>query len=186
MAKALQTLKSIVMAKFYAVKRGRVPGVYDNWPAAQEMIKGVPAEHKSFKTRAEALAWISATPYHSITPANAAPSTSTNPLKRSSDSRDPPAKRVAAAAPVGRKVYCDGSALGNGKASSTAGIGVYWPDSFAAPNLSERLPGLLQTNNRAEMFVRLVVTNARWSAADVSIRLLLVSSRRIRRRNCRW
>jgi ribonuclease HI len=47
--------KSPTNTKFYAVQRGRVPGVYTNWPSAQQQITGwkLP-KHKSFGTRAEA------------------------------------------------------------------------------------------------------------------------------------
>lgn len=71
-----------------------------------------------------------------------------------------------------RRVYCDGSSRGNGKVGATAGIGVFWGHDegakcvsplrpyvlwadravFLCRNLSERLPGKLQTNNRAEMY----------------------------------
>ena len=41
--------------KFYAVRSGRVPGIYTDWPTAQKQITGwsKPA-HKCFSTRAEA------------------------------------------------------------------------------------------------------------------------------------
>lgn len=36
--------------KFYAVKRGRKPGIYETWKEAEEQIKGFPnAYHRSFK-----------------------------------------------------------------------------------------------------------------------------------------
>lgn len=41
--------------KFYAVKNGRVPGIYTDWPSAQEQITGWPKpKHRCFTTRAEA------------------------------------------------------------------------------------------------------------------------------------
>ncbi|KAL8957516.1 MAG: hypothetical protein Q9193_005232 [Seirophora villosa] len=41
--------------KFYAVKSGRVPGIYTDWPSAQEQITGwQKPKHRSFATRAEA------------------------------------------------------------------------------------------------------------------------------------
>ncbi|KAI4184939.1 MAG: hypothetical protein L6R41_004431 [Letrouitia leprolyta] len=41
--------------KFYAVKNGRVPGIYTDWPSAQEQITGwQKPKHRSFATRAEA------------------------------------------------------------------------------------------------------------------------------------
>lgn len=41
--------------KFYAVRSGRVPGIYTDWPSAQEQITGwQKPKHRSFATRAEA------------------------------------------------------------------------------------------------------------------------------------
>ena len=41
--------------KFYAVKNGRVPGIYTDWPSAQEQITGwQKPKHRCFPTRAEA------------------------------------------------------------------------------------------------------------------------------------
>ena len=45
------------MSKYYVVWIGRNPGIYNNWPDAYEQtnrFKG--AKHKSFETRAEAVA----------------------------------------------------------------------------------------------------------------------------------
>jgi ribonuclease HI len=42
-------------AKYYVVWVGHQPGVYSNWPAAQQQIKGYPAaKYKSFKDKATA------------------------------------------------------------------------------------------------------------------------------------
>jgi len=47
-------------------------------------------------------------------------------------------------------VYTDGSCLANGAPHAAAGIGVFW--GFGDPrNKAERLPGTLQTNQRAEL-----------------------------------
>ncbi|KAI9751484.1 MAG: hypothetical protein M1815_001101 [Lichina confinis] len=46
---------SFVQTKFYGVQRGRVPGVYTNWPSAQQQIVGFTRpRHRGFATRAEA------------------------------------------------------------------------------------------------------------------------------------
>lgn len=43
------------MGKFYAVKKGLVPGIYDNWPACQANVSNYPgAIFKSFATKEEA------------------------------------------------------------------------------------------------------------------------------------
>jgi ribonuclease HI len=45
--------------KFYAVKIGKVPGIYSTWDACKAMVDGFPgAVYKSFKTRAEAEAFV--------------------------------------------------------------------------------------------------------------------------------
>ncbi len=42
-------------SKFYAVKNGRVPGIYTDWPSAQDQITGwTKPKHKCFSTRVEA------------------------------------------------------------------------------------------------------------------------------------
>ncbi len=47
--------------KFYAVADGRVPGIYANWPAAQQQVDGFAgARFKGFGTRTEAEAWLRA------------------------------------------------------------------------------------------------------------------------------
>ena len=41
--------------KFYAVKNGRVPGIYTDWPSAQDQITGwIKPKHKCFTTHVEA------------------------------------------------------------------------------------------------------------------------------------
>ena len=48
--------------KYYAVARGRKPGIYDQWygdQGAEEQVKGFPgAIFKGFSTRQEAQAWL--------------------------------------------------------------------------------------------------------------------------------
>lgn len=48
-------LFSSATSKFYAVKNGRIPGIYTDWPSAQEQITGwSKPRHKCFATRIEA------------------------------------------------------------------------------------------------------------------------------------
>lgn len=56
------------------------------------------------------------------------------------------------------EAYTDGAAAGNGQVGSRAGWGVHWPEGAQDPTSdvagldeSARLPGSLQTNNRAEL-----------------------------------
>ena len=45
--------------KFYAVKRGVRPGVYETWSACEPLVKGFPgAIYKGFQTRLEAEAFV--------------------------------------------------------------------------------------------------------------------------------
>ena len=47
-------------------------------------------------------------------------------------------------------VYTDGACSNNGKPNAKAGYGVYWPDE-QFENISEKLKGDIQTNQRAEL-----------------------------------
>ncbi|CAG8773684.1 9738_t:CDS:2, partial [Racocetra persica] len=49
------------------------------------------------------------------------------------------------------EVSTDGSSFNNGTTRAQAGIRVFWKDNDSN-NLSERLPGSEQTNNRAEIY----------------------------------
>ncbi|MCR4755977.1 MAG: ribonuclease H family protein [Lachnospiraceae bacterium] len=45
--------------KFYAVRNGRVPGIYETWPECETQVKGYPgAVYKSFKQKNEAEAFL--------------------------------------------------------------------------------------------------------------------------------
>lgn len=47
------------MAKFYAVRVGKKPGIYTTWAEAELQVKGYPgAKHKSFPTEEEAIAYM--------------------------------------------------------------------------------------------------------------------------------
>jgi hypothetical protein len=43
--------------KFYAVRRGRMPGIYYTWPECEANVKGVSNEYKSFKSYEAAAEW---------------------------------------------------------------------------------------------------------------------------------
>jgi ribonuclease HI len=48
-------------SKYYAVKKGKVPGIYTTWDACRQMVHGFPgAEYKSFATRGDAEAYLGA------------------------------------------------------------------------------------------------------------------------------
>lgn len=48
-------------SKFYAVRKGKTPGIYYSWDACKKMVDGYPgAQYKSFKTLEEANAFVGA------------------------------------------------------------------------------------------------------------------------------
>lgn len=73
-------------------------------------------------------------------------------------------------APHNLIVYTDGSSLGNGKVGARAGLGVYYGygGRAEASNISERVPGEAQTNNRGELLVTCYCLDGR-DQADHSV-----------------
>ncbi|GAA5904926.1 ribonuclease H family protein [Sporobolomyces salmoneus] len=151
---------------FYAVKVGRVPGVYKTWDECKAQVNGFQGgKHKKFPTLGEAQAFVNGS---APTPTASSSSTSTSNGKgkgRAMEGDEPAAKRQKTSKskdpvfgtqeskyPARRIVYSDGSSKGNGKKGAVAGSGVFWSHEEGANNLAERLPGVLQTNNRAEMY----------------------------------
>ncbi|KAK0733031.1 ribonuclease H-like domain-containing protein [Lasiosphaeria miniovina] len=131
--------------RFYGVAVGRKPGVYTDWSKAQQAIVGWKGpKYRKFDTHAEALAFVRA--YRNVA---AAPLVEVE----GSEEEEPPTKRAKTAArsqaaiPV---VYTDGSSLGNGRAGAAAGVGVFFGTGDPR-NISERLVGDPQTNQRAEL-----------------------------------
>ena len=50
-----------MVSKFYAVKKGKIPGIYYSWDECKKMVDGFPgAVYKSFKTLEEAEAFVGA------------------------------------------------------------------------------------------------------------------------------
>lgn len=53
--------------KFYAVRKGRQPGIYTTWPSCEEQVKGFPgAVYKAFPSKAQALAFMGEDPPPSL------------------------------------------------------------------------------------------------------------------------
>lgn len=60
--------------KFYAIAKGRKPGIYDNWPEAQAQVMSFSgAVYKGFPTRQEAETWIKNPSYDPSAPRKKAP-----------------------------------------------------------------------------------------------------------------
>lgn len=65
----------------------------------------------------------------------------------------PPAPLASSSTPSVIHVYCDGAATKNGQRGAQAGYGVWFADEgpLSSLNESKRLPGSIQSNNRAEL-----------------------------------
>ncbi|KAM0335573.1 hypothetical protein ACHAQA_000621 [Verticillium albo-atrum] len=137
-------------AKFYAVARGEQTGIYTDWPAAQKGIglnaKGKGPKYKKFETRAEAVEFIEefgdAATIAKVTGGSGGSTKKTAAKAAQEAPRKGTGNMLA--------VYTDGSSLANGRAGAAAGVGVFFGVDDAR-NLSERLEGEPQTNQRAEL-----------------------------------
>lgn len=120
---------------YYAVAKGRTPGVYTSWPEAKSQVDGFKfPKYRKFPVREEAEEFVRA---H----ASAAPA----PFKTIV-----PVAVAAEPGPDALVVFTDGSAIGNGSKTARAGYAMVWPNH---PHLTcgKPLPcGAHKTNNRAE------------------------------------
>ncbi|KAG2236544.1 hypothetical protein INT48_000844 [Thamnidium elegans] len=142
---------------FYAVRRGRTPGVYESWTECQMNTNGYQgAVFKKFATREEAQLFAT----NSLPDCKPLPQEHERitPLvenkRKTSDELILPAKRIRTEPPLFERkkmtvVYTDGASSNNGKTCARAGYGVYWGDNDPR-NASIRLDGEKQTNQRAE------------------------------------
>ncbi|CAG8516780.1 10916_t:CDS:2 [Funneliformis caledonium] len=135
---------------FYAVHVGRLPGVYLSWEECEKHIKDFPyAKYKKFTTLQEAETFVKEgfKKQEEI-------SRKTSRQKKQKESTSIPSTLHSQSYNLGNrkslKVWTDGSARSNGKDEARAGVGVYWGENDPR-NVSERLPGPRQTNNRAEI-----------------------------------
>lgn len=128
---------------FYAVRKGRTPGIYGTWKECEIQVKNFSKpEHRKFSTAAEADAYMRGDQ----------PSSSTELSSKSPEDNKVGRKRSFRSVTDESQwlvVYSDGACKGNGKIGSIAGIGVFWGANDPR-NLAERCPGD-QTNNRAEL-----------------------------------
>ncbi|KAF9115583.1 hypothetical protein BGX27_007320 [Mortierella sp. AM989] len=168
---------------FYAVHTGKTKGIYFTWPECEKQIKGVVnAKFKKFDTLKEAEEFVKNGPKvftksapkaaafaagrPSPYPTNAAgrasalasPSTTalTLGLEASSSGKDNyiSVNGVRMSASNTTVIYTDGSSLSNGKVGARAGVGVFFGVNDPR-NVSERLEGEPQTNQRAELMAAL-------------------------------
>ncbi|KAK4112995.1 ribonuclease H-like protein [Canariomyces notabilis] len=136
--------------RFYGVAVGRKPGVYTEWAKAQEAIVGWKGpKYKKFDTREAAEEFVrtygAATSTLILSEADGEQQALEPPSKKQKQAEKPPPPRGNVLV-----VYTDGSSLGNGRSGASAGVGVYFGPNDPR-NVSERLEGPVQTNQRAEL-----------------------------------
>lgn len=160
--------------RFYGVAVGLVPGVYTDWPTAQRQLAGVKGpKYKKFSTKAEAIEFVQAnkkggsSEIISEDPINGIRSITYDPrgdpgepsrksrkvgtkLERAITNVFQSRSPHSASAPTALSVYTDGSSLRNGRHGASAGVGVFF-GAGDKRNISEKLEGPYQTNNRAEL-----------------------------------
>ncbi|KAF8640496.1 hypothetical protein AX17_000158 [Amanita inopinata Kibby_2008] len=140
---------------FYAVNKGRKPGVFLNWEECEAQIKNYPgAKYKKFtnSVEAEQFAKGQSAIVESTSLLQSNPVGPKTPIALPSDQNRTKKRRLSpdiADESSWDVVYSDGACKGNGKSGSLAGIGVWWGPNDSR-NISERCPGE-QTNNRAEL-----------------------------------
>lgn len=152
--------------RFYAVAVGNPTGIYTDWNEAAVAIKGVKGpKYKRFGSRVEAVAYIrqfgSKEAIEALgEPIPPPPAAPVKPSTASADPKKPDKSANTRTDAVLRltedilQIYTDGSSLANGKVGSRAGVGVYFGDADSR-NVSERLAGEPQTNQRAELMAML-------------------------------
>lgn len=128
---------------FYAVAKGRAPGVYTKWPEAKAQVDGFKfPKYRKFESRADAEAFVKE---------HAAPKQTTLDshieVKVEKTSKRDAKEEVR----DGLVVFTDGSAIGNGRKDAKAGYAVVWPNHTHLTRGYEltAVEGP-KTNNRAE------------------------------------
>jgi ribonuclease HI len=131
---------------FYAVHRGRIPGIYRTWSACHEQIHKFPhAVYKKFNTRENAEAFVTQGQRGDLS----GKVRKVHKNQRGSDIGVVREYNNLASNTI--QVYTDGSCLYNGTKRAKAGVGVYFGQDDPR-NMSHPLSrGERQTNNRAEM-----------------------------------
>ncbi|KAM0349713.1 hypothetical protein ACHAPU_003542 [Fusarium lateritium] len=176
--------------KYYAIAVGSEPGIYHEWSVCQPytMVRG--AKYKKFNTQHEAEAYIrqegSSETCKALGLGGGKGQSSEQytgaafePIKPSVAKKVKPEpaavpRNVFQPEPVNEppsgtlKIYTDGSSLGNGQQGASAGLGVYFGRDDER-NLAERLPGALQTNQRAELMAMLRAMEVAPLTQDVQI-----------------
>lgn len=154
---------------FYAVRTGKIPGIYNTWADCERQVKGHPkARYKKFGNVEEAQEFINEESASDIfikknIDALAVKKTTVFKSKGNNDivsnrktklvSEDDFLTHTFSShddLPTSAVVYTDGSCLGNGTKRAIGGIGVYWAPCHPR-NISEYLDVENPTNQKAEL-----------------------------------
>ncbi|KAF9303226.1 hypothetical protein BGZ74_004136 [Mortierella antarctica] len=155
---------------FYAVHVGKTKGIYFTWPECEKQIKGVVgAKFKKFDNLKDAEVFVKEGPQQFTKPVKPKvvvgglkvikgttpydrpdPSSSSSSLRSTTKDHFVRVNGVRVAASDSIVVYTDGSSRGNGQQGCQAGLGVFFGVNDPR-NVSERLAGEPQTNQRAEL-----------------------------------
>jgi ribonuclease HI len=140
---------------------------------AEQIVKGFPlAKFKSFPSKIQAQKWFNDTAKElGLSPLSETPSSSVNAVVpvlapvpvpaptalpfpstwRSSAETESALRTRLNISPTAQLIYTDGACPSNGRLGGRAGVGIFFSQNDPR-NLSARLPGTHQTNQRAELF----------------------------------
>lgn len=147
--------------RFYAVAVGTRPGIYNDWPSASAALAGAKGpKYKRFDTHIEALNFIrekgNLAAWKAVGLVGAADEDDESDHDHGDKGAkiEPPSKKAKTATLEKLldelEIWTDGASRGNGKAGAVAGVGVFFGKDDPR-NISEPLPGMPQTNQRAEL-----------------------------------
>lgn len=155
------TYPSSSKGSFYAVHRGRNPGVYKTWAECSFQINDYRnASYRKFDTEEEALQYVKTGGIQKASKRelnNLEIEISNKVVKRQKINTTTKIDYVLQNTEESVVVFTDGASSENGKRRSRAGIGVYWGDNHPL-NTSKRIAGR-QTNNRAEIYAAVHALN---------------------------
>lgn len=152
------TYSSSSKSSYYAVHRGKKPGVYRTWTECETQIRDFKnASYRKFNTEEEAVEYVRTGGIQKATKREIENLEISNEVikKRKTSYEDfeyvlkDPTETVV--------IFTDGASSHNGKKKSRAGIGVYWGPNHPL-NTSKRIKGR-QTNNRAEIYAAVHALN---------------------------
>lgn len=134
-----------VTSTYYAVQKGRIPGVYRDWESAQLQVKGFSnAKCKRFRSVQEAEVFVGSKPLAQMSPRL------NHKTKEGKDDGTDEQGNKGESANRALEIYTDGSFRGDGNGAAMGGIGVFFGLSDLR-NVSDPLDGLVQTSNCAEL-----------------------------------